>query len=1382
MRFVPEVFEKVKSGFFLGPENAPAGRVTVEPDWSLKTTYPVYGNSLRGPYRYYQTVNGTPASAEKEIPNIKSISWNRDSSSGVASCTITIYNTWHDGNNQQPELNNQLGRPGAFWPTRGDKNNQPENLWNQKALKGAYDRAGNWDAAFSWKNILIQNALIRTYEGYGGSQEEPVALGAFKSIDTAISRKQLMITGVWLVDTVTATSDGMLTLGCRDIGRLLLDQLVLPPTIPDALYPPEWVPAGQHGMGYDVIWGPGAKGLSAGGANRGISSRSPINLKFHSSSVNGTNDTAVNGNKPSHAVDGDWNTYALSNGFASPKVTGSLPYFQYSFKNPLGSIAIKGWAGGYTCYVSVSVNGVWQGPATFKDDKNNDVPNLVPGTQSVRYVQKIQIPLAIPDNKEPVMTFDLTSDEGEDEATDYLNNPLVAQDPKEELRLAIQAEYKKNFHPGVGTGYIRLTFENMYYSAYTGSYGGVYRCGIRDLQAYRTNKRPPGFVQDYSEVNWTYAMAAHPVRGYWVIDNFGYIYGFGDAADTPFAQPQFRSQYKINFSNGEAQQAGIPATNNVGNPWLPIAMVAHPGGKGVWILADSGYVYTRGTDENGVPLVSYSGASGYRSNMNFSQWFWIPPIRQATDMAITPTGKGYWIIYSDGLIRSFGDARAPVGPFPYEMRMPDTPVTDYMNGWAHKSAPFMTSDRSRQSRKGAAITGHPTMMGFWAVNNDGEVFTSEWLTALSLNGSSPKGDPIPYFGGLNYRQYDAKHGDGFRLGAQEPVTGIECTGPRGADAPGGPSVGGDGYWICFAGRRVASFGKAKELGPISVNPENPFTGIEMPTDNVNLMEAFRKLMYDIARDPDGNGFWVLYADGEVGAYQADFWGSPQWGRGLRWHQGNFDGDWAAVVRELLLWSGFLLYDQALDGVIAPSRAEVFGALESTGIKTDTNVTQEKFDKRTIMDCIKEMAEVVAYDFRIREDGSAEFSSPNIWRAGNFDEFAAPIKVKYVNGSLVRTTDDDVNGEPFIPFIDEAVDMFDYTAALNADPMRTELIIGTSSPDPKDPTSTGFVRHVPPSSNIEVRTGIPVSRNIPRPAMWITQLFENEEEMQLMAELISIRMWFAERVGQVSCVANPCLSVGDQVQLLERNTNETFIHLIKSISSNLDNEVGTWTYNMGTNWLGDADNWVLTKQNPGTYERIGISDRVDRWQTITDREMIGDPVPGSFSKITSFQGAFTTTTVQLPYYDTVPENEFVPEATLPDEGFEIEDPINNPGGSIGSLGETWVFRATIKVNTYVKNPRIRVDKLTRPLGSGIDEIKLTKVGKPTPDVRYSNIIVNEGDYIKLGNYMGSSSGETVFQFEMRNKPTSAGSGVLALTFLGENCNSSSTSSTIVVVGY
>jgi hypothetical protein len=342
MRYIPSMFNKLSeaaTGGFIGDRKT-NGRVTVEPLWQLKATPPSYGNSIRGPYRYFQDVNDS--GVQWEVPNIKNISWDRQESQDLASCTITLYNMWHEGNLEEQELEGQLGKPGYFWPKRGLEINR----WNQLGGKGSMRKDGFWDPNFSWQNVLVQYALVRTYEGF----VNPNALSS-SSIQDDLDDECLVQTGTWLIDFVSAGSNGEMVLNCKDMGKLLLDQACFPPIIPDGLYPLEYYPAGKSA--FDSVFGAKPKtGVSPG-------SQGEVKGEYVASSADEFNegfDVDIYGHKGSYAVDGNWLTSAWSEAHPLPAAT---VYWDFDILDPISKLSIKTWAGGYECYVSIMRDNEW---------------------------------------------------------------------------------------------------------------------------------------------------------------------------------------------------------------------------------------------------------------------------------------------------------------------------------------------------------------------------------------------------------------------------------------------------------------------------------------------------------------------------------------------------------------------------------------------------------------------------------------------------------------------------------------------------------------------------------------------------------------------------------------------------------------------------------------------------------------------------------------------------------------------------------------------------------------------------------------------------------------------------------------------------------------
>src|SRR5207244_1434920 len=81
--------------------------------------------------------------------------------------------------------------------------------------------------ANEWSDKLEANALIRTYEGYGGYNPD----GTPMSIGDALAGGFIVQTGLWLVDDSRPETTGMLTLKCRDAGKLVVEEPIFPPLV-----------------------------------------------------------------------------------------------------------------------------------------------------------------------------------------------------------------------------------------------------------------------------------------------------------------------------------------------------------------------------------------------------------------------------------------------------------------------------------------------------------------------------------------------------------------------------------------------------------------------------------------------------------------------------------------------------------------------------------------------------------------------------------------------------------------------------------------------------------------------------------------------------------------------------------------------------------------------------------------------------------------------------------------------------------------------------------------------------------------------------------------------------------------------------------------------
>jgi hypothetical protein len=245
---------------------------------------------------------------------------------------------------------------------------------------------------------------------------------------------------------------------------------------------------------------------------------------------------------------------------------------------------------------------------------------------------------------------------------------------------------------------------------------------------------------------------------------------------------------------------------------------------------------------------------------------------------------------------------------------------------------------------------------------------------------------------------------------------------------------------------------------------------------------------------------------------------PGWLETRSWQEPGNYGDYVEVVKDLLLWGGWFLYESPVNG-----EPQVYGNLETTGAWAERGCLDEEFfDKKPLMDAINAIKEIVGYIFYVDEEGAVHFESPNWWASGNFNEQGQ------------HTT--------FIPEIDETLQLTDYTVVAGSENLRTEIVISTNDPQDNMP-GTITTRFRPESGEL--------LRGIERPAMWVNDAFTDATEQRIMAELVAMQIFFNQRVGNVSAAANPAIQINDQVRIYERTTSETNTHYVRGITTEHD---------------------------------------------------------------------------------------------------------------------------------------------------------------------------------------------------------------------------------------
>jgi len=298
----------------------------------------------------------------RELENIRTIEISRSVDADAQSCTIDLYNT------DNIPIGATLGddddyheRPGWYTFNRGDAGNPWGLLQN------------------GWRDWLVPDRIVRTYEGYG--------------IDRSLAPDKdpnMYPSGVWLIDDVTMSPDGSIRLACRDLARELLEQVLFPPVVPKDFYPLVWerehveevrtplrllgaAVTDVHRFAYekDSSTPYVGKGLVDGGAQYVRS------------------DGSVRGHHGRHAFDPSKDTYWMSVGNRSPKSTSAWEYVQGRpdpANRTVHGIRVRAWGGPYTVYVSVKVNGRWQGSRRI-----GYRANLVDTKANIRYVTSARI-------------------------------------------------------------------------------------------------------------------------------------------------------------------------------------------------------------------------------------------------------------------------------------------------------------------------------------------------------------------------------------------------------------------------------------------------------------------------------------------------------------------------------------------------------------------------------------------------------------------------------------------------------------------------------------------------------------------------------------------------------------------------------------------------------------------------------------------------------------------------------------------------------------------------------------------------------------------------------------------------------------------------------
>lgn len=347
---------------FVGDDAAPHGIVTVEKGWVLRrsnTATP--GGYDRGPIRWFQRTNN--GQVEQRLSNLKTIEIDRSIDTDAAECTIVLHNQkmLPNGEIVSGTAGESFGQPGFYWPGRGDSA-EARSRWG-------------WEQNVNWNDILVPNALLRTYQGYGGRT---------KTLDDCLNDGNLVQTGLWLVDDISQdAASGDFTIKCRDMAKLLIEQTLYPPLVPThgaAHYPLNyfrWVYINHPVIPYgDTVYRTGL-------------------TQIENDNINTDASSSETDHGPGMAVDGtDPDTFWISAGHT---VDTAFEYVQFNFTSTtVEGINLQPYAGNYRMYVSVWTGGPGGAWVTGK----GPIPGA-PGAMGINYVATFGV------GWEHAATFDL---------------------------------------------------------------------------------------------------------------------------------------------------------------------------------------------------------------------------------------------------------------------------------------------------------------------------------------------------------------------------------------------------------------------------------------------------------------------------------------------------------------------------------------------------------------------------------------------------------------------------------------------------------------------------------------------------------------------------------------------------------------------------------------------------------------------------------------------------------------------------------------------------------------------------------------------------------------------------------------------------------------
>ena len=231
---------------------------------------------------------------------------------------------------------------------------------------------------------------------------------------------------------------------------------------------------------------------------------------------------------------------------------------------------------------------------------------------------------------------------------------------------------------------------------------------------------------------------------------------------------------------GGAPDLGSPASSNI-HPSQPIlGMASTPDGRGYWLVASDGGIFTFGD----APF--YGSTGSIRLN------------QPVMGMASTPDGRGYWLVASDGGIFAYGDAPYYGSTGAIRLNQPVMGMASTPDGrgywlvasdggiFAFGDAPFYGSTGSiRLNQPIVGMASTPDGRGYWLVASDGGIFTfgdAPFYGSLGGTGLSALGMTVTPSQGYSIVTTD---GNVYAFSSSTPLASTMTTGSYAANIQGG---------------------------------------------------------------------------------------------------------------------------------------------------------------------------------------------------------------------------------------------------------------------------------------------------------------------------------------------------------------------------------------------------------------------------------------------------------------------------------------------------------------------------------------------------------------------------------------------------------------------